>query len=244
MIVLLGETHDDILYFDSVLANKQYDTILGKYKVAIGTIFNQDALVLDGLYTSTLASAIVMHILEKYPVDLVIGVGRCFAVSKHVKNGNILVSEKVIDVNVDLSFLNNVAMSQIPGFSRDFPVQDDIIGYISNGLDKRISIDHYKTVFLSTNNLSEQVRAHLIENRSIFTLENQTLAIDQNGAGIAIACKLKETPFILVKVAETNMDAASNLKTYSNVLSRYIDLGKAVVSTIGDIGRSDILEEI
>ena len=31
MIVIVGETHDDILYFDSVLANKREEYILNRY---------------------------------------------------------------------------------------------------------------------------------------------------------------------------------------------------------------------
>ena len=135
MIVILGETHDDILYFTSVLANKREEKLLGRYKIAIGTIFNQEALIAYNLYTSTLTSAVLMHIIERYPVDLVIAVGRCIAVSKEVKSGNILVSKKVIDVNVDLTMFENIAMAQVPGFNRDFEVQDDIIGYICQGLD-------------------------------------------------------------------------------------------------------------
>ena len=242
MIVILGETHDDILYFDSVLANRKQDEILGRYKISIGTIFSQDVLIVHDLFTSALSSAVTMYILEKYPVDLIIGVGRCVSVTKNIKNGNIVVSKKVIDVNVDLSMFENVAMAQIPGFSRDFDVQDDIIGYVCQGLERRIAIDYYRGIYLSTDNMSDSMRNHLIDSRSMFAMENESLVIDQNSAGIAVACRLKETPFIIIKVAENNVDATSNLNTYSKVLSHYIDLGKAVVATINDIGRSDILE--
>ena len=34
-----------------------------------------------------------------------------------------------------------------------------------------------------------------------------------------------------------------NIDTYLKVLQRYIDLGKAVASTIGDVGRNDILDK-
>ena len=63
MIVIIGETHDDILYFDSVLANKRQETILGKYQISIGTIFSQDAIVACDLFTSTLSSAVLMYLL-------------------------------------------------------------------------------------------------------------------------------------------------------------------------------------
>lgn len=242
MIVIVGETHDDILYFDSVLANKRKETILGKYEISIGTIFSQDAIIIYNLFTSALASSVLMHLLDKYYVDLIISVGRCMTVSDVIKNGDIVVSSKVIDLNVDLTMFGDYSLAQIPGYERDFMIQDDILKYISNGLDRRLSIDYYHAIYLSTNNMSQQMCDSLKERKEIFGLKNDLLVIDQNSAGIALVSELKETPFIVVKVAENNLSVVNNLESYANVLSKYIDLGKAVVSTINDISRSDILE--
>ena len=242
MIVIVGETHDDILYFDSVLANKKKETILGKYDVSIGTIFSQDVIIIHNLFTSSLAAAVLMHIYDKYYVDLIISVGRCMTVSDEIKNGDIIVSSKVIDVNVDLTMFGDYSLAQIPGYDRDFVVQDDILKYLSSGLDRRLTIDYHHATFLSTNNMSQQMCDVLKERKEIFALKNELLVIDQNSAGVAIASRLHETPFIVIKVAENNLAVVNNLDSYANVLSKYIDLGKAVVSTINDISRSDILE--
>ena len=242
MIVIIGETHDDILYFDSVLANKREEIIFGKYKVSIGTIFSQDALIAYNLFSSSLSSAVLMHILDNYYVDLIISVGRCMAVSNKIKNGDIVVSKKVIDANVDLTMFGSVVTGQIPGFEREFAIQDDVIGYLSKGLERRISINYFLATYLSSSNMSDDMVNHLIRKKDIFGLTNDLLVVDQNSAGIAVACKLKSVPFISVKVAENNLSTANNLDSYVNVLDKYIDLGKAVVSTINDISRSDILE--
>lgn len=242
MIVIVGETHDDVLYFDSVLANRREETILGKYKVSIGTIFSQDALIAYNLYTSSLASAFLMNIIDNYIVDLVISVGRCMSVSDKINNGDIVVSTKVIDANVDLTMFDDVAMAQVPGFDRTFHVQDDILGYIEKGLQRRISINYHTAVFLSTNNMSKEMCDFLVDRKEVYSITKDLIVIDQNSAGVALTSMLKEVPFIVVKVAENNLAVANNLDSYSDVLSKYIDLGKAVVSTINDISRSDILE--
>ena len=242
MIVIVGETHDDILYFDSVLANRREETLLNRYKISLGTIFSQEVLVVHELYTSILSSAVLMSILNDYYVDLVISVGRCMIVSDEIKNGDIVVSTKIIDANVDMTMFNDVAMGQIPGFEREFTVQNDIINYLSQGLNRRTSIDYHHAIFLSTDNMSKQMSDFLKERKNIFALENELLVIDQNSSGVAVASYLKSVPFIVIKVAENNLSVANNLESYSMVLSRYIDLGKAVISTINDIGRSDILE--
>ena len=242
MIVIVGETHDDILYFDSVLANRREETLLNRYKISVGTIFSQDVLIVHELYTSILSSAVLMSVLREYYVDLVISVGRCMIVSDEIKNGDIVVSSKIIDANVDMTMFNDVAMGQIPGFDRDFLVQSDIINYLSQGLNRRTTVDFHHAIFLSTDNMSKQMSDFLKERKSIFALENELLVIDQNSSGVAVASHLADVPFIVIKVAENNLSVANNIESYSLVLSRYIDLGKAVISTINDIGRSDILE--
>lgn len=242
MIVILGDTHDDILYFDSVLANKKEEVLLNRYTIALGTIFSQEVLVVHEMFSSILTSAVLSHILERYYVDLVIVVGKCVAVSDNLKNGDIALANKVIDVNADLSLVNNVGIAQIPGFDREFPVQDDIKNYLAANLEKREKIDFHRVTFLSSDNLSADTHKYLKENKTIFSQNDELLVIDHNSSGVAISSTLKNTPFVVVKVIENQLEKVNNLDTYSKVLSRYIDLGKSVVSTINDIGRSDILE--
>ena len=82
----------------------------------------------------------------------------------------------------------------------------------------------------------------LNEHKTIFGKNDEKFVIDHNSSGIAVACSVKDVPFISVKVIENGLDQSLSLKTYTNVLSRYIDLGKGVIETINNIGRSDILE--
>ena len=58
MIMIVGSQHDDILYFESVITNKREETVLGKFKVTIGTIFNQAVLLVDQMKTNYLSSAL------------------------------------------------------------------------------------------------------------------------------------------------------------------------------------------
>ena len=242
MIVIVGDTHDDILYFETVLANKKEVEILDRFKISIGTIFSQEVIVVSGMNSSILTSAVLTHLFDNYYIDLVFVVGKCLGVAEHIKSSNVALSSSVIDADVDLSMFKDVGMAQIPGFQREFPVQEDIYGYLAESLEKRPAIDYVKSVFLSTDNMSRDMIEFLKENKTIFFKNDEYFVVDHNSAGVAMACTLKNVPFIIAKVIETRLDQSGNLKTYSNVLSRYIDLGKAVITTINGIGRSDILE--
>lgn len=242
MIVILGDTHDDVLYFETVLANKREEIIMNRFKISIGTIFSQGVIVLSGMSTSILTSAVLTYILNNYYIDLVINVGKCLSASDNAKPGNIALSAEVIDANVDLSIFKDVGMAEIPGFSREFSVQNDIFGYLAEAMENRPNIDFHRAIYLSTDNMSLDMVKYLKEYKSLFFRSDEHFVIDHNSSGVAVACALKSTPFIVAKVIENGLDHTQNLATYSNVLSRYIDLGKGIISTINNIGRSDILE--
>lgn len=242
MIVIIGDTHDDVLYFETVLANKKEEILLNRFKVSIGTIFSQGVMVVSGMSTSILTSSVLTYILNNYYVDLVISVGKCLSASEKAKPGNIALCSEVIDVNVDLSTFKDVGLGEIPGFSREFLVQDDIFHYLAEALENRPNIDFNKSVYLSTDNMSLDMVNYLKRNNGMFNRGNECFVIDNNSSGVAVACTLRSVPFVVAKVIEYGLDQTQNLRTYTTVLKRYIDLGKGVISTINSIGRSDILE--
>ncbi len=241
MIAIVGAAHDDILYFESVMSEKKKEIIFNRYELTIGMIFNQEVLIVHGLYTSVLSSAIISHILAHHYINLVINVGKCISISDNFKDGDIVISDRVIDVNCDLTTVQNVEMGQIPGFDRVFNVQNDIINYMKNGVNKRTYANSTNGTYLSSDNLSTQTLEFLKEKKSIFG-EKENLVLDSNSSGVAVACKLFDVPFIIVKVIEKTLGASSDIESYLKVLDCYINLGKAVVSTVGDIGRKDILK--
>ena len=241
MIVIAGNTHDDILYFDTVLANKKEDVLLNRFKVSIGTIFNQEVLVVHECTSSVLASALMTYILGQYYVDLVIVVGRCISIDKDVRNGDIIVSKQIIDCNIDLSTQGDTILGQYPGMPREFVVQQDILEYLLKGLRRRSFVPSHVLNVLTTDNMASEQVEYLKKNHSLFGIKDE-FVLDNNSSGVALACTLKSVPCITIKVAENKIEQTSNIDTYLNVLTRYVDLGKAVVSTINDIGRNDILE--
>lgn len=241
MIAIVGSTHDDILYFESIMVDKKKETIFKRYEVTIGTIFNQEVLLMYGLYTSVLSASLTNYILGKNYISLVINVGKCISLNPKYKTGDIVISSKVIDVNVDLTKVQNSEMGQIPGFDRVFEVQKDILFYTKDSINKRTYASGENVTFLSSDNLSDDVLKKIKDNGTIFGLNDQ-LVFDSVSAGIALSCTLYDVPFIIVKAIERPLDKEASVDTYLSVLNGYIDLGKAVVSTVGDIGRSDILK--
>ena len=243
MIAIFGSSHDDILYFENVLQNKKELTILERFPAYIGTLFNQDVLVVSDLTTSLIASLATNQILNDYAIDLVINVGRCIGTEKKSHTGDIVISTKVIDGDVDLASEHIVTRFEMPGFNKEITVQKDIIEYMEKGIKKRPFVTYHRATFVSTDNYSLDNLTFLDKNKDYFKDEGDLLVFDHNAMGIMLSCYLKSIPALAIKVIENKFDKERNIDTYLKVLQRYIDLGKAVASTIGDVGRNDILDK-
>ena len=243
MIVIVGSNRDDTLYFSTVLKNKSKDTLLGRYEILTGTLFNQDILIINEQYTSVLASSVMMQILNSYYVDLVIVVGKCVSLDKRLKCGDIVISNRIIDANVNMTMYSNARLAEIPGFNRNLMIQSDLIDYLQEGLSKKSYNTAKEATFLSCDNLNPEYIKLINSSTGIFGLRDEYLVYDFNSSGVGIACALKEVPFVAIKVIEKHIDQEDDIKRYLTVLENYSDLGKAVTSIIGEIGRNDILSE-
>ena len=122
--------------------------------------------------------------------------------------------------------------------------EDDVIGYIATAFEKRTY-----SVYKNCNYVSTSVDIHdknqvknMVEFERVFGFENHVV-FDNNSGGIALACSLTKVPFISVKVVERYLDESNNVNTYLKAMKEYVNIGKAIVTCIGDIGRNEIITE-
>lgn len=243
MIAIIGSCHDDILYFENVLQNKKEIQISEHYPAYVGTIFNQMVLIVSDITTSLVAASVTTQILNDYAIDLIINVGRCVGVDKKIKTGDIVISSSIVDGDVDIADENNVTRFEIPKFNNEITIQKDVIEYLEKGIKKRPFITYYRALFVSTDNYSKDNLLNLSHSNLPAGLEEEKMVYDHNSMGIILSAHLKSIPMVAIKVVENRFDKPNNIDTYLKVLERYIDLGKAVAATIGDVGRNDILDK-
>ncbi len=244
MILIVGNQHDDILYFESVMSNKKQELILGKYPVTVGTIFNQGVVLVDQVKTNYVSSALILHLIEKYFIFLIFNVGRCIAFTHDVKPSEIAISKRVVAGDVDQINEDDVKFGQIPGYEQVFVCQDDIIGYLTDAFEKRTFSTLKVANYISTSvdyHRANQVD-HLKECEHLLGFANNVV-FDNNSAGLALAADLKKVPFVSVKVIERYIDGDKNINTYLKALKEYTNIGKAVVTCIGDIGHNEVITE-
>ena len=244
MILIIGSTHDDILYFESVMTNKREEKILNYYPLVFGSIFNQEVVVAYNIYTSYISSFITSYIIQNYFVVLVFVVGKCVSYSPDVKPGEITVSKRVVLGDVDQVKEANVKLGQIPHLPRSLESSDEVIGYISTALEKR-SFAHYSiATFISSNKIlenSESIKPLMMDD---FILGHKGhIVFDCLSGGAFLASTLYNIPALAIKVCEKQVDEPSTAENYIAVLKQYSSVGRAIVTCIGDIGRNDIMKE-
>ena len=244
MILILGSTHDDVLYFESVMTNKKEDKVLNTYPLVFGSIFNQEVVIAYDIYTSYISSFITSYIIQKYFIVLIFVVGKCVSYSKDIKPGEIAVSKRVILGDVDQVKEANVKLGQIPHLPRSLESSDEVIGYISSALEKRSFARYSIATFISSNRILEKSEAikPLMMNEFVLGHKNNVV-FDCISGGAFLSATLYNIPVLAIKVSEKQVDELSTAENYIEVLKQYSSVGRAVVTCIGDIGRNDIMKE-
>ena len=69
------------------------------------------------------------------------------------------------------------------------------------------------------------------------------IVFDCLSGGAFLSAALYNIPVVAVKVNEKHIDELSTVDNYINVLKQYSNVGRAIVTRIGDIGRNDIVKE-
>ena len=242
MIMIVGSTHDDILYFSSIITGKREEVVLDHIRVEIGKIFNQEVLLVKDIYTNYLSSAITLYLIQKYYIILCFAVGRCLAYTKDWQVGQIALSQHTYTGDVDQMAEADARLGQIPGFPAYYVTQEDILGYLQNAFEARTFSEVHRAVYFSSNHVysaRDELKA-LSANDRLFGA-SERVVLESTFGGIALSCYLFHVPFVAAKVITGFLDQKRTVEEYAKSLSKYADIGKAIVATIGEISRNDVI---
>lgn len=244
MILILGSSHDDVLYYESMVTKKRKEVLFEKYPVIFGKLFNQDVAIVSEVYTNYISSVVTSYFNSKFFIVLVICVGTCIAYSKNINPLSIAISSKVTLADVNQLAVRPVSVGQIPnGFPTFFDSDDDIRSVIINSLEKRTNVEHFEATFFSSNTFyTREEQLEPLKTFNKLTSLDKNVVFDCTYGGVALACNLYHIASICVKVVETTFTNKIDYQEYSKILSAYIEVGKLVSTAIADIGSNDILE--
>ena len=243
MILIVGSSNDDILYFESIMKNAKEVTILGQYTAYDGEIFNQKVMLLKDIYSSYISSSVISHVIEKYLAILVIYVGEVQSFSDSLDIGDICICRQSVLGDVGVSDVAPVSKGQIPGFQQSLFSNNEITEALKSALEIRSSSRPRIATFVNSNFHPEDKSRleYIVSNDMILGITGDVVITSEVG-GIAVASKLHDVPYAAVGVVGRKIGYESKIDDYVYVLEQYANVGKAVISIIGDIGRTDVIK--
>lgn len=243
MILIIGSSHDDVLYFESKIRNKHEELLLKRFPFITGTMFSQKIGIVYNVYTNYLSSTVVSSILAKHYVVLIINVGRCKSYSNDIKNGEIAISKQVYLGEVNKVGVENAILGQIPGFPQYYQIDSYVLELLTNSINKVLRKASYRECsYISIEkNLEDKKHLGFIAKDNIVFGITKDLVIDDCCGGGTLASYCYDIPFIAIKAVDGAIGEKRTLNDYVELLKRYSDIGKAVTSFIGEISRNEVI---
>lgn len=244
MILILGSSRDDTLFFEASLSHPEKEMLFDHYPFVRGRLFNQEIGLLSEVYTEAEASALTLYLMQRYFVLLVFSIGTCFSYTDDLEVSKVAVSEQVAFGDVDQSPLKPVNVGQIPSYPAFFRTPKEVMGFLLPCLEARLPNQYEEATFISTNAFltkKEELDPYLVEGK-LFGLEKKVV-LDCTSAGIAMSCELTHTPFVSLKVIEAHVGEKIDYLRYNDILKTYTELGKVILSALSTISSDEILQE-
>lgn len=245
MILLVGNNHDDVLYFETRMTEKTVETVYKKYRVVVGNIAGQRVVLVENVYTNIVSSLIVSYLIEKYTILFVIKIGKALTATKKLKNGDVTVSRKVIASDVNVSDLQGTELGQIPGFATAFETSYDLAMMFVKAFEQ-YSFADVKLVSVVSSNVHQHSLdslKDLIHEDHILTESIDSTIFDSEAYGIGYACSLHDIPFCCINVILNHVGEKFSADNYIRVLNKYSVVGKAVTSIISGFADNDVLRD-
>lgn len=245
MILIIGNNRDDLLYFETIINDKKEEIILGKYPLITGTISNQKVMLLKDVYTNIVTSMLCSYLIEKRFVLFVVKVGKVTTLSKNLRNGDIVVSDKIVGFDVDITDVKGTSLGQIPNYPDHYLTINEIRDTLLNSFQRRSgSIIKSASIYSSNTHFSkaEQLSSHIVDGK-IFDESIENIVFDTESFGMAVAAMTHDIPVITVGVVINHVGEEFDPAVYIKTLSQYSIIGKAVCSLIAEIGSNEVMRQ-
>lgn len=216
MIAIIGSTEDDISYISNKLTNATTEHV-SKIPVMVGLYAGREVAVCFTGRGQALASLITGLVIDKFDPYLVINIGGVSSFVENLPQGAIFLTERVYNIDVDLSPIGRFKFGQTPGFNPYFNGVRDLISRVKH-INSRYNNEIIKSgICLSTNKFvvtRKEIDQIISDN---FANIPDVMAIDTESAGVATACALYEIPYFGFKTV--SYELGKNLQLVTRVRS-------------------------
>ena len=240
MIAILGVTGNDILYFRTKMRIDRVEKLFGGVEVYVGKIFTEDAvLAAVGIsnYQSVVATSMI---IQKYDPYLIISLGIVHSFSKDLRQGDLVLVDRIYISDIDFSGRKHIPYGQIPGQPPFYLADSELLQKAET--EAYLVTDRYiqhafllsgNVYYTSLKELEDYLGAHFRSQEGIKCTDNAT-------AGIAFAASMGNVPAIyLMVVGEEIGNPDQKINWVRKGLEAAPTLGKIVTRMLLDTGESN-----
>ena len=154
-------------------------------------------------------------LIDIYDIDGIINVGVAGGVSDNLKIGDIIVADKLVQHDFDITAFNH-NKGYIPNVGVFMPCDENLSQILTNSLNK-LKYNYYigtiasGDIFLTDTKMSQKIHTKF-----------NALCVEMEGAAIAQVCTLCNMPFIVIR-SISDIPNNDNTKTYEEFLQSSSD---------------------
>jgi adenosylhomocysteine nucleosidase len=200
MILIIGSTNDDILYFRTKMDIASVDRIAGKTEVFLGSYAGKDVAVTTSGLSNSLSAMITGLCLERYHPYFVLNVGSIHALDENLKQGDLYMADRVYFGGTDFTpWGSSIKYGQIPSMPQFFVSEDDYLLMIESIAKKMTNKAVARGFVMSTNKFyTNREKAESLINHH-FAYVDGIDAFDTELGGISSTCRAFDIPWIALK---------------------------------------------
>lgn len=200
MILIIGTTQDDIIYYKNRMRIKEEGRISDKYPYYVGRLANKDVCLTYTGFSNLASGVVTSHMIAKFMPYLVIITGAVSTLNAKAKQSDLFIAEKVFLGDVDLRSYEEVKYGQIKNLPSFFSCDDDYIKLIETINSRTENLHLLRGPLISTNTFYNNAKvANDVLKEHFSNIESMT-AFDTEAGGVAVACAIYSVPFLLLKV--------------------------------------------
>lgn len=201
MILIIGTTKDDIIYFKNRMRIKEEGKINKNYPYYVGRMANKDVCLTFTGFSNLASSAVTSYMLAKFKPYIVIVTGAVSTINPKAKQSDLFMAEKIYLGDVDLSsYSDEMKFGQIKNLPPFFSSDEDYIKMIETINSKTENRHLLRGPLISTNTyFNDQKLANKVIKEKYSSIESMT-AFDTEAGGVAAACGIFDVPWLLLKV--------------------------------------------
>lgn len=241
MILIIGTSEDDILFFKSKARNIEEITYNDHYKIIFGDICDQRLCFAYGVNTNYMSATFTSYLIQKYSIILAINVGLARGFSDDLKCGDIVISKRINLVDVDQINVDRVKLAQIPN-APQFINCNSYLVEVCSAIVQSLAISGVYTGSLFSSNSFYTKKSDLgkaTDGRVVLGLDDH-LILDCEAGGMAASCTFYDIPFVSIKVVTYVLDRDVYNRDYMlKALKSYTKVGKLVSAVVSEVSRKD-----